>query len=467
MGLCWLLAACSSESGGSYDVPGTEENKTCEVSINVSAAGAERTKAGNDPNALDGEFIHSLHVFIVNVETNTIEAEWTLDEGIASGAPAAGMVENWQSPHINVSTGRKRIYAFANMENVYYPKYPTKSFDELLDGVTVGDEYELFGDLSEVLLTHSAASIDLEKNFIPMSCVELHDFGTDISIRLELIRMVSRIDVSVLNNSKDQKTITVKNVKFSPYADKVSLISSYVDFDGSMVDHGVAVAESTPSAAQWSDENGIEVAVKEEEEICSFYVNETNLRDGKYFEIELETSEGTLKGVTSKSLLPRNTVYPLRLTFDVSLGLDVAVWLTPIGGYPRSLTIAPPVQVGDGGDATSKLSLKLPEGCMFTLTPKLSGMTAKTWKWTPGTNVAMNSAEGTEVFDGNMTGVAGATGTITLTVDEGMDTKNTFTIEITTEAIKDWSEYDASTNALLRLCAAPQWYEPVSIVREK
>ena len=131
------------------------------------------------------------------------------------------------------------------------------------------------------------------------------------------------------------------------------------------------------------------------------------------------------------------------------------------------MTIAPPVQVGDGGDATSKLSLKLPEGCMFTLTPKLSGMTAKTWKWTPGTNVAMNSAEGTEVFDGNMTGVAGATGTITLTVDEGMDTKNTFTIEITTEAIKDWSEYDASTNALLRLCAAPQWYEPVSIVREK
>ena len=296
-----------------------------------------------------------------------------------------------------------------------------------------------------------------------MSCVELHDFGTDISIRLELIRMVSRIDVSVLNNSKDQKTITVKNVKFSPYADKVSLISSYVDFDGSMVDHDVAVAESTPSFAQWSDDEGKVIAV--EEEICSFYVNETNLGEGKYFEIALETSEGTLKGVTSKSLLPRNTVYPLRLTFDVSLGLDVAVWLTPIGGYPRSLTIAPPVSV-DGQDAT-QLSLTLPEGCMFTLTPKLSGMTAKSWKWEPGANVARNSAVDAEVFDGNMTGVVGATGTITLTVDEGKDTENRFTIEITTEAIEDWSEYDASTNALLRWCAAPQWYEPVSIVREK
>ena len=468
-----LLTACTEGLDTSFDLP--EDSKTYKVSVRVNAAGTEMTKAdeegfNGDPNAREGEFIHSLHVFIVDEDENKIEAEWTLEEGMYSGDQAKGNVVNWQSPDIDITEGPKRIYAFANMEDIYIQDYEV-DFDQLLEGVKAGMIYEYFeeGKLSAVRLTNPAGLIDLKNHFIPMSCVELHDFNTDIIISLALIRMVSRIDISVLNNRKDNKQITVRSIKFSHYSEDVSLVSSYVDKEGNMVDHGVAECDNpiTPSAAQWNDENGIEVAVTKEEEICSFYVNETNLGDGKYFEIELETSEGTLKGVTSKSLLPRNTVYPLRLTFDVSLGLDVAVWLTPVGGYPRSLTIASRVQVGDGGDATSKLSLTLPEGCMFTLTPKLSGMTAKTWTWKPGTNVAMNSAADAEVFDGNMTGVVGATGTITLTVDEGKDTENTFTIEITTEAIKDWSEYDASTNALLRWCAAPQCYEPVSIVREK
>ncbi len=469
--LCLLLAACASESGGSYDLPETEEHKTCRVSVEVSAAGVSQTKVLNDDNALKGEFIHSLHVFIVDVNTNTVEAEWTLEEGIASGDEKEGMVENWQSPNIFIDPGRKRVYAFANMENVYLESstYPDKSFDTLLDGVKVDETYELFGtgDLFRVFLKDPAASINFgADHFIPMSCVELHDFDTDITIRLELIRMVSRIDVSVLNNREDGQSITVTGVKFGPYAEKVALISSYVDnTTGESNDYEIVESKGkTPENPQWTGSK--EVNNGSTEPICSFYVNETNLAS-RNFEIELTTSDGTpLKGTTSKSLLPRNTVYPLRLTFNASLGLDVEWALTPVGGYPRSFTVSPTVEVEKGSGDSNTLSLSLPEGCKFTLTPKLTGMVAKTWKWTPGANVKRHSAESAEVFEGNMTGVVDATGTIELTVDEDLPTKKTFTISIETTAIQDWDEYSASTNALLRWCAAPQWCEPISLTTE-
>ena len=469
--LCLLLAACASESNGSYDLPETEEHKTCRVSVEVSAAGVSQTKVLNDGNAHEGEFIHSLHVFIVDVNTNTVEAEWTLEEGIASGEQENGMVENWQSPDISIGQGRKRVYAFANMENVKLDndEYPDASFNDLLDRVKVGDALDYFesGKLFDVFLKDSAGSINFDQGyFIPMSCVELHDFDTDITIRLELIRMVSRIDVSVLNNREDEQSITVTGVKFGPYAEKVALISSYVDnTTGESNDYEIVESKGkTPKNPQWTGSK--EVNNGSTEPICSFYVNETNLASGN-FEIELTTSDGTtLEGTTSKSLLPRNTVYPLRLTFNASLGLDVEWALTPVGGYPRSFTVSPTVEVGKGSGDSNTLSLSLPEGCKFTLTPKLTGMVAKTWKWEAKENVTMFGDGTSEVFEGNMTGVVRATGTIKLTVDEDSSTEKTFTISIVTTAIQDWDEYSASTNALLRWCAAPQWCEPISLTTE-
>ena len=87
------LVACSD----SEDDPTIEpSDELCTLSIQIGAQGSTQTRAGDDDNALEHEFIHGLCVFIVDAEGN-IEKRLETEEGTPTGELSTGNAYQWQS----------------------------------------------------------------------------------------------------------------------------------------------------------------------------------------------------------------------------------------------------------------------------------------------------------------------------------------------------------------------------------
>ena len=467
-GLLLLLgmAACSEEVGGGGEEPEVDPRLES-VTLHIGAAGTATTRAGfgGDDNARKGEFMNSLRVFIVD-ETGMIEKAIAATDSASFKADleteGAGCVTNYTTT-VDLLPGRKMIYAFANMDKVNrVGGEETATFDDELAALKDGDTWP---NMSGYVLSDPASGIDLKENFIPMSVRQEVDLTVDNQqVSVALVRLVGRVDVVVNNQQGD---VTIQKLAMSDFADRVFL---FEQTDGT---------EDVPTETSYKlyekdFGDGIFVPMNTTVfQLDTFYVNETFKRDNP-FRITLTMADATMGGNTVASAIVRNHILPLQLNLsDVGLELTVTAQIAPIGGYPVTVYTTP-------SPLTDNYAVTLPEGCTFTVSGKLvtSGSSEKeitNWSWwiedqddNPNNNVTSNDIValdgGVENISGDITGHLTALSAQTVTLGFQIYDPNVKqgTLTITTEVLRDWTEYKAGSS-LTPWLSTPHLYEPIHL----
>lgn len=450
MGL--LLTGCSDAQDDIEQVIGDEG---CRVSIRVGASDNVETKAaGDDPNALDHEFINELCVFVVDGEKieQKFLASSTEANGTFSGNPSTGDAYEWRSDEFVLPAGKKTIYAFANWSTA-----SDDSWNAIINK-SVG------GTLSNaelaITIDNPAGSVDLtsetNKKFIPMSVKQEVNVTVDQTIRVELVRLVGRVNIQ-LTNSK-ASSVTVTSFTMGQFADRVALLP-----DGTATDVAYDQSYSTFSVKDpqvITGNNGVHT--------FSFYVNET--KNDTPFSIQLTAADKkNYSATTTRTAIPRNNILPLNLTISESdLNLVVMAYIAPIGGYP--------VQVYTSGDLTqaAAYSVTLPEGCTFQVSGKLAdGTKGKCVLDYSGTtdqnkNIEIDATDNSVAYVTALPGLTTDEKDITPLevsfIDNNNDVRATCTLNVSTESLKDWGEGGYPISSSLRQWqAVPAWYEVVPL----
>lgn len=453
MGL--LLTGCSDAQDDIEQVIGDEG---CRVSIRVGASDNVETKAGNDDNALDHEFINELCVFVVDGE-GKIEQKLVTTDGSATPSDEAlktGDAYEWRSDKFVLPAGKKTIYAFANWSTVN-----DASWNAII-AKSVGDPLN-DTDLA-ITIDNPARSVDLtsetNKKFIPMSVKQEVNVTVDQTIRVELVRLVGRVNIQLKNAKASQVSVT--SFSMSNFADKVALMP-----EGTAT--GVAYNQtystfSTEAPQVITGNNGVHT--------FSFYVNETE--NNTPFSIKLTADNKSYRAMTTATAIPRNYILPLNLTISESdLNLVVTAYIAPIGGYP--------VQVYTSGDLTqaATYSVTLPEGCTFQVTGMLAnGTKGKCVLDYVGTteqnkNIEIDAADKSMAYVTALPGLTTDETKKDITrlkvsfIDNNNDVRATCTLNVSTEALKDWGEGGYPiTRSLTQWGEAPRWYEAVPMMRK-
>lgn len=452
MGICWAfllggLMACSSEE----DPAGpTSDEGYRTLSIEIGAEGSLATKAyADDDNAYEHEFMNELCVFVVDA-SGTIEKKFlysgTTKEGEFTGDPTGGNAYEWRSDDFELPTGSKTIYAFANwsgVDNDSWNAIIAKSEDETL----------LDGDLSSINISDPAGNIDFnEGKYIPMSVkYGPFDFQVSQTARVELIRLVGRVDGTIMNNRGSD--ITVSSVMMGPFAESVPLMytESYAE--------GVADNNITYNIP-------LKIGSGQEGEF-RFYVNETGNTDPFNIEVNLADNTTMTGKLKSTKIIPRNNFLPLSLNIsDNDFELYVMAYINPIGGYPISLEAGLPL--GESDQTSGLYSATLPEGCSFQVFARaLSDGIATGEDELCQLELKVADEDSPVGIDDNdatwahVTSLSSQQETLTVTFSDNRSAD----ISITTEPLKDLDEYSIQTNGLYlrQWQAAPAWYEVVPL----
>ena len=453
MGL--FLTGCSYIHDDMDEVIGDEG---CRVSIRVGASDNVETKVGNDDNALDHEFINELCVFVVDGE-GKIEQKLVTTDGSATPSDEAlktGDAYEWRSNEFVLPAGKKTIYAFANWGTVNNTSWNTIINKSV--GGTLSD-----ADLGIITIEDPAGKVDLtsetNKKFIPMSVKQEVNVTVDQTIRVELVRLVGRVNIQ-LTNSK-ASSVTVTSFTMGQFADRVALMP-----DGTATD--VTYELVCPTSFESLTING------RESKTFKFYVNETkNANATTGFPIGLQTADDKNYSATTKAeAIPRNHILPLNLTISESdLNLIVTAYIAPIGGYP--------VQVYTSGDLTqaATYSVTLPEGCSFQVTGTLANGTKGTCELSyvattdQNENIEIDAANKSMAYVTALPGLVAAERDITPLqvsfIDNNNDVRATCTLNVSTEALKDWGKDGYPiTRSLTQWGEAPRWYEAVPMMRK-
>lgn len=452
MGL--LLTGCSDAQDDIEQVIGDEG---CRVSIRVGASDNVETKAGNDDNALEHEFINELCVFVVDGEgkiEQKFQASSTAPNGIFTGEPSTGDAYEWRSNEFVLPAGKKTIYAFANWGTVNNTSWNTiinKSVGETLSDA----------DLA-ITINNPAGSVDLtsetNKKFIPMSVKQEVNVTVDQTIRVELVRLVGRVNIQLKNAKASQVSVT--SFTMANFANKVALmpegIAAGVEFNQS---YSTSFESLTIGGGQ--------------SETFQFYVNETENENNTPFSIQLTADNKNYSATTSTTAIPRNNILPLNLTISESdLNLVVMAYIAPIGGYPVQ------VYTSSGLTGKAEYNVTLPEGCTF----QVSGTLANGTKGTCVLDYSGTTDQNKNIeIDATNKSVAYVTALPGLTTDEtkeditrlkvsfkvGEVVRATCTLNVSTEALKDWGEDGYPiTRSLTQWGEAPRWYEAVPMMRK-
>lgn len=234
-----------------------------------------------------------------------------------------------------MEAGTYTVYAFANIRGYY---------DKRSEGGT------LSGDAlpENIVIEDPAGNLDFKNGkFIPMSAKEeITITAATRSVSIGLDRLVAKVRMTVGTTS--QEPVTVKNVTFNGYADKVSLIKD-------------ASPSSVNCDQSYSYDTGFQISNGNPEGIPEFYVNETP--QGDPFSISVTTTENqgvTYLATTTRTDLPRNSIYPLTLNLnDSELSITASVYLPPIGMALEDCEVEPV----DGQKDTYRL--RIPAGGYF------------------------------------------------------------------------------------------------------
>lgn len=423
MGLCLFgLASCDKDEVEEAGLTGNGRPLTVRLSISAgSLRDLNATRAGDDANAAEHEFMNTLYVYIVNNESNQLE--YIINNPLANNAEAATGDCYEYTQDIELTPGTKTIYAFSNI-------------DLYKDGEKTGKELlkECFGDVGSTVSTDAllsfcvddpAGKIDLDNGmFLPMSAqatVEVDASTSEISI--DLVRLVSKVNITLPTDGIP--TGEDSQLTFSGYADRVPLLES-----------GTAEGISREKERTFSlkDYNG---------QTISFYVNATP--EGEPFKVSL-TANSTKATVTScesqteRTDLPRNSIYPLKLTFeDVEPKFLFRGWVTPIGYWAEYDLTKPKFY-----DKTKPNVVNIAEGSILLLSviqedQKEYKLLSQSWELqeAPGLGIYGGTIEGVSVPPGLLVHVTASTGnyykayvTITWETAEGAHIVRTYEVSI-------------------------------------
>lgn len=330
--LPWLglaaLTGCSMD-----DDLGDCTSGTSALQVTVSARQEGDLNARATEGGQDGEFMHDLCVLFV--QDNVVKLK--LQPNLSSDASAQeGNLQAWTSGEQNgLEAGTYTVYAFANISDRYdkWSEGGTLSGDALPENIVIEDPA---GGLNSGT-----------RQYIPMAAkdtVEITAATRSVSIGLD--RLVAKVRMTVSTTSQDP--VTVKNVTFSGYADKVSLIKD-------------ASLSSVNRDRSYAYSNDVQISHGNPEDIPEFYVNETRPRAPFSISVTTDENQGvTYLATTKLDNLPRNSIYPLTLNLnDSELSITASVYLPPIGMALEDCEVEPV----DGQKDTYRL--RIPAGGYF------------------------------------------------------------------------------------------------------
>ena len=373
-----LLPSCSFDD----DYDGGAQGGKGPVAVKLSVTAGEPgdlngTRAAGDlVEGGDGEFMHTLRVYIVKLDAEPVTTVLDLSDEIAADfaqnpLAESGNVKRWNFDDLSLAPGRYAVYAFANIED-YSGVFdsPTSNGTQTATGEvmlenTFTENYELRDDnLNSYRLTNPAGAIDLANGkFIPMSARyeftvsgDLNESGeTVFSIGLD--RLVSKVQLQLGEEGQAQLPAACSLI-FSGYSQNVPLMARAANTDDEFASYyGTRMATTTIDNVKGG-------------QLVEFYVNETP--DGESFTVILNTADTTgLTTYTSTTVnttaLPRNSIFPLTLNFpDYVPEFNWQAWLAPIGDWAE-------VETEFDGET---YIVKVPEGAKFNFT--LNGMRPST-----------------------------------------------------------------------------------------
>lgn len=378
--LPWLglaaLTGCSMD-----DDLGDCTSGTSALQVTVSAQQEGDLNARATEGGQDGEFMHDLCVLFV--QDNVVKL--MLRPNLSSDASAQeGNLQAWTSGEQNgLEAGTYTVYAFANISDYYdkWSKGGTLSGDALPESIVIEDPA---GELNS-----------RTRQYIPMAAKETVEItAATRSVSIGLDRLVSKVRMRIGTTSQDP--VTVKNVTFSGYADKVSLIPG-------------ARISTLLRDKKYEYTEEFQISASQDKPIQDFYVNET--RQGDPFTISVTTTENqgvTYLATTERTELPRNNIYPLTLNLNQSeLHITAEVYLVPIGAAVEDCKVEPV----KGQQDTYRL--RIPAGGLFKMQlNKANGITYDaggcSWENDPANKyIALTTSGNTEA--GGVPSVTGTT----------------------------------------------------------
>lgn len=448
--ICFVLGlvgfvACSEDNGEFPDVP---DGELCSLTIQLGAANNQETKVGGDNNALDGEFINTLWVFITD-DKGDVEKILTLSDGSTSTVDptvtAGGNILEWRHTIEDLPVGNKIIYAFANMEAVSTVE-ENHNMSTLLSGIQEGNNLSTVVD--RLVIDNPASTVNIaEKRYIPMSLKESVTVTGDQTIRVELVRLVGRVNIQ-LTNSK-ASSVFVRNFTMSNFADRVAL----------MPEGNAEGVEFDQTYSTFSADDPQEITNKSVHTF-SFYVNETNNANATTgFPIGLQTADDKNYSATTKTtVIPRNNILPLNLTISENdFSLIVMAYIAPIGGYPV------PIYTSEDLLNKNEFAVEVPEGCSFQAIAKVGENEASgvcEFSHPEGATSANIQIDKEDPSWAYVTALSGLSEQYLNVSVRG--TGYTCKLNISTVALEDWTSYPI-TRSLRQWQAAPAWYEVVPL----
>lgn len=391
----------------------------------ASVRQTEKTEEGRDH-----EFISTLTVFIVGADgsvAHKIQPDLT-DNTLAS----EGNLRIYLSEPFTLAAGNYTVYAFANIDTEYLPEW------NKISNLRVGAPFPAT-DVATWVLKDPATKLrkyNFTGRFIPMSArQDITVTSATRSLSIGLDRLVSKVRISI-----DPQTVGVDADALSGCANGVSLLPGSTAQAG--IKYNASVTRNFAEA-----KNGV---------LPDFYVNATE-QAGHPYTVRLTTNEHsgtTYEAVTSRSELPRNSIFPLTLLLNqYGLELTAQCWVSPIGHVPV------PVKVSLDPDT---YEVKVPEGCQFAFTVNSVQTSDGTVVATPSSTWTIQSSTIPGIaFDGATENVQTVRGHISATVGQTYDLgaevswedgektyRRIYTVRLTVDDINDFKF--ASSSRLLR-----------------
>ena len=315
-----MLSSCSLDDDA--ECPAPNAPATVRVSVSAGEPGdLNGTRAGDDVNADEHEFMHTLYLYIVD-ESGVVKKAF-LNPLADYDLAKTGDLTNWDSEEFTLTPGDYTIYAFSNIDK-YEGETNNASgngYDFINTVFHEGHQTQNGGDVEEFRLLDPASKIKFANGmYIPMSAkkeITVTPNTSDISIGLD--RLVSKVRITVPDN---QYVSTNSTITFSGYSENVPLLGAdNGGYGDAQLYGGTTTTDEIPFTQVGED--------------VSFYVNETP--GGNPFTVTLSTGNttggvSTYTATTDRDDLPRNSIFPLTLTFTGgNLDLDPAAYLQVTG----------------------------------------------------------------------------------------------------------------------------------------
>lgn len=451
-----VLSSCAFDDDVA-ECPDPNAPATVRVSVSAGEPGdLNGTRAGDDVNADEQEFMHTLRLYIVNDNDNGVRRTvLNLSPDLTNNTLAqTGDLTNYETGEFTLAPGTYTIYAFANVDG-YDGEFGTDNgqravtqmtMTKFLDDCFAIDQQVRDGDLAEYRIYNPAENLVANGKYIPMSAkktITITPNTRDISIGLD--RLVSKVRITVPDN---QYVSTNSTITFSGYSENVPLLGAdNGGYGDAQLYGGTTTTDEIPFTQVGED--------------VSFYVNETP--DGDPFTVTLNTGKSGNGDVsayvakTQRTDIPRNSIYPLSLTFpDFTPQFEWQSWEAAIGAVPVEVVVEVNnyiVKIASGN------TFKFTVNGVYGTNSQLQSATA-TWAHGDVTNQITDIQIGNNAISGAISAGVPAETQIPLTVKvnwtanytdaTGSTEKRNFTrtYNVTIETIDIWdTKYKSSTRS--------------------